>query len=80
MKITQPNWDNNDVNKKEITMFVNNKIRKEEVQRGACPSYNNLNFLATDDNVIVETEAKKDKFVEDSEEPVKDLEQLLCEI
>ena len=61
-------------------MFVNNKIIKEEGQREACPSYNNLIFLATDDNVIVETEAKKDKFVEDSGEPDKDLEQLFREI
>ena len=61
-------------------MFVNNKISKEEGQREARPSDNIFNFVATDDNVSLETEAKEDEFVEDSGEPVKDLEQLSWEI
>ena len=37
-------------------MFVNNKISQEEGQKEACPSDNIFNFVATDDNVSVETE------------------------
>ena len=44
-------------------MFVNNKISKKKGQREACPSDNIFNFVATDDNVSVETEGKGDKYV-----------------
>ena len=37
-------------------------------------------ILLRHDNVLIETEAKEDKYVEESGEPVKDLEQLTCEI
>ena len=60
--------------------FVNNITSKEEGIRGACPHDTIFNFVMTDDNVSVETEGEEDKYVEESEEHAKNLEQLSCEI
>ena len=40
-------------------MFINNKISQEEEKRKACPSEKIFNFVATDDNVSVETEGNE---------------------
>ena len=53
---------------------------KQKEKREACPPDTIFNFVMTDDNVSVETEGKEDKYVEENGEPVKDLEQLSCEI
>ena len=61
-------------------MSVNDKISKEKGQKEGCPSDTIFIFVATDDYVLVETEGKEYKYLEENGEPVKDLEQLSCEI
>ena len=60
-------------------MFVNNLISKEG-HRGAFPPDITFDLVMTDDNFSVETECKEDKYVEESEEHVKDIEQLSFEL
>ena len=54
-------------------------IISKEGNRGAFPPDIIFDFVMTDDNFSLETECEEDKYVEEKEEHVKDIEQLSCE-